>query len=71
MYDRVTILGAGESGEGAAKLCLGLGASCRVTDAGAVKAERKQRLLELGVDVEEGGHNREALTACDLSLIHI
>lgn len=66
MYDRVTILGAGESGEGAAKLCLGLGASCRVTDAGAVKAERKQRLLELGVDVEEGGHDREALTACDL-----
>ena len=37
-----------------------------MTDAGAVKAERKQRLLELGVDVEEGGHDREALTACDL-----
>ena len=71
MHDRVTILGAGESGEGAAKLCRSLGVSCRVTDAGAVKPERKQRLAALGVEVEEGGHDRAALTACDLSLIHI
>ena len=63
MYDRVTILGAGESGEGAAKLCRSLGAACRVTDAGAVKADRKQRLSDLGVEVEEGGHDRAALTA--------
>ena len=66
MYDRVTILGAGESGEGAAKLCHSLGVSCRVTDAGAVNAERKQRLADLGVAVEEGGHDRDALTASDL-----
>lgn len=66
MHDRVTILGAGESGEGAAKLCHSLGVSCRVTDAGAVKGERKQRLTALGVEVEEGGHDRAALTACDL-----
>lgn len=66
MYDRVTILGAGESGEGAAKLCQSLGVSCRVSDAGAVDPARKQRLADLGVALEEGGHDRAALTASDL-----
>ena len=66
MRDRVTILGAGESGEGAAKLCHSLGMSCRVTDAGTVNAERRQRLTDIGVEVEEGGHDRTALTASDL-----
>ena len=66
MYDHVTILGAGESGEGAAKLCQSLGVSCRVSDAGAVDPTRKQRLVDLGVAVEEGGHDRAALTESDL-----
>ena len=66
MYDRVTILGAGESGEGAAKLCHSLGLSCRVSDAGTVDTTRKQRLTDLGVALEEGGHDRAALSASDL-----
>ena len=66
MSAQVTILGAGESGEGAAKLCHSLGMSCRVTDAGAVDPQRKARLAALGADIEEGGHDRHALTSSAL-----
>ena len=66
MRDTVTILGAGESGEGAAKLCLSLGMSCRVSDAGQVSAERKATLASLGVDLEEGGHDRSLIEAAAL-----
>lgn len=66
MYDRVTILGAGESGEGAAKLCRSLGVSCRVTDAGSIDPARKARLTAMHVEVEEGGHDLQALVDSDL-----
>ncbi len=66
MSAQVTILGAGESGEGAAKLCHSLGMSCRVTDAGVVDPQRKARLAALGADIEEGGHDRHALTSSEL-----
>ena len=66
MRDAVTILGAGESGEGAAKLCHSLGMPCRVSDSGAVSAERKSSLASLGVDVEEGGHDRGLIEAANL-----
>lgn len=66
MQDAVTILGAGESGEGAAKLCTALGMPCRVSDAGRVRAERKDRLDAMGVAVEEGGHDRALIEAASL-----
>ncbi len=66
MSAQVTILGAGESGEGAAKLCLSLGLSCRVTDASSIAPKRAVRFAEMGVEIEEGGHDRDALTASDL-----
>ena len=66
MSAQVTILGAGESGEGAAKLCLSLGLSCRVTDASSIAPKRAVRFAEMGVEIEEGGHDRAALTASDL-----
>jgi len=66
MSAQVTILGAGESGEGAAKLCSILGLSCRVTDAGTVTPERAARLAEIGVELEQGGHDRGALEASTL-----
>ena len=66
MSAMVTILGAGESGEGAAKLCHGLGMSCRVSDSGTIDPERKARLHGLGISTEEGGHDRTQLTDSDL-----
>ena len=36
MQAEITILGAGESGVGAARLCEVIGASCRVSDAGSI-----------------------------------
>lgn len=66
MRGAVTILGAGESGEGAAKLCHSLGMPCRVSDAGAVSAGRKSVFDALGVAVEEGGHDRGLIEAAQL-----
>ena len=66
MQDAVTILGAGESGEGAAKLCQSLGMPCRVSDAGAVAPERKERLNSMGVALEEGGHDRALIESASL-----
>lgn len=66
MSGMVTILGAGESGEGAAKLCHQLGMPCRVTDSGSIDAERKARLETMGVVTEEGGHDKGLLTDSDL-----
>ena len=66
MRDTVTILGAGESGEGAAKLCRHLGMPCRVSDAGAVSAQRKASLASLGIDLEEGGHDRSLIETASL-----
>jgi UDP-N-acetylmuramoylalanine--D-glutamate ligase len=66
MSAMVTILGAGESGEGAAKLCHALDMPCRVSDSGAVDPGRKARLHALGIATEEGGHDPALLAESDL-----
>jgi len=58
MPDTVTILGAGESGVGAAKLCRALGMDCRVSDAGTIAPNRMSELQALGIQTEAGGHDR-------------
>jgi len=66
MHDTVTILGAGESGVGAAKLCRALGMDCRVSDAGAIAQDRMSELKALGIRTEEGGHDRAMIESAAL-----
>ena len=66
MPSAVTILGAGESGVGAAKLCRSLGVDCRVSDAGAIAPERMSELNALRVPTEAGGHNRSLIESASL-----
>ena len=39
---------------------------CRVSDAGAVSAQRKASLASLGIDLEEGGHDRSLIETASL-----
>ncbi len=66
MRDAVTILGAGESGMGAAHLCHALGMPCRVSDAGTISEERKASLHARNITTEEGGHDRALIEAASL-----
>ena len=54
--ERIAVLGAGESGLGAALLGRALGMEVLVSDAGRIKSETKTELLERGIQFEEGGH---------------
>ncbi len=66
MHAEVTILGAGESGVGAARLCETIGMSCRVSDAGQIASDRKEQLMRCGASLEEGGHDRALIERADL-----
>jgi UDP-N-acetylmuramoylalanine--D-glutamate ligase len=56
LTNRIVILGAGESGVGSAILARKQGFSVLVSDAGKIKQEYKQTLVEMGFEFEEGGH---------------
>lgn len=56
MKERITILGAGESGTGAALLAKSKGYDVFVSDSRAVKTNYKAALHEHNIDFEEGGH---------------
>ncbi len=62
----ITILGAGESGVGAAILAKKEGWKVFVSDFGSVKDEFKVELEKLNVDWEEGGHNLDKMYEADL-----
>ncbi len=66
MQADITILGAGESGVGAARLCEVIGASCRVSDAGSIAPDRKTQLQLCGAAIEEGGHDRALIEGATL-----
>tara|TARA_Y100000385_G_C13096262_1_gene641513 strand:+ start:1770 stop:3086 length:1317 start_codon:yes stop_codon:yes gene_type:complete len=53
----IAILGAGESGIGAAILAKKKGYEVFVSDAGIISQKYKNELIELGVDWEQGNHN--------------
>ena len=57
MNENILILGAGESGVGAAKLALSLGYTPFVSDAGSGKSVFLAELDADGIDYEVGGHN--------------
>jgi UDP-N-acetylmuramoylalanine--D-glutamate ligase len=59
MDGRITILGAAESGVGAALLAKAKGYDVFVSDAGAIKPRYRAELEAAGIAYEEGGHTEE------------
>lgn len=62
----IVILGAGESGIGAAILAKKMGWNVFVSDFGTIKEEFKKELNERGFEWEEGKHSEERILAADL-----
>lgn len=62
---RIVILGAGESGVGAALLAKAKGFIPFVSDAGEIKKVYKKKLLKNAIPHEEGGHSEELLLTAD------
>ncbi len=62
----LVILGAGESGVGAAILGVAKGWTVFVSDLGAIKDEHARELTELGVEWEQGKHSEEKILKADL-----
>jgi UDP-N-acetylmuramoylalanine--D-glutamate ligase len=65
MNNRLLILGAGESGVGAALLGQAQGWDVFVSDGGKLKDKYKEELEAAGIAYEEGGHTMEKLLAAD------
>lgn len=59
--NRVTILGAGESGVGAALLAKSKGYQLWVSDFGSISKDNKKELEENGISYEEGGHSLDKI----------
>lgn len=65
MNKRMVILGAGESGVGAAILAKQQGWDVFVSDGGPVKETYRQVLLQQGISFEEGRHSEELILNAD------
>ena len=61
MADNIVILGAGESGCGAALLAKAKGLKVFVSDNGSIQDRYKRQLLEQAITFEEGIHTREKI----------
>ena len=61
----IVVLGAGESGVGAAILAQKEGYSVFVSDKGTIKEEYRSALLEYGIEFEEGTHSLDRIQAAD------
>ncbi|MBS1505567.1 MAG: UDP-N-acetylmuramoyl-L-alanine--D-glutamate ligase [Bacteroidetes bacterium] len=66
MKNRVVILGAGESGTGAALLAKAKGFDVFVSDMGAIKENYKSELVAHGIAFEEGKHTEEKILDAQL-----
>ena len=62
---RIVILGAGESGAGAAVLAQVKGFDTFVSDAGSIKEKYKELLAKYNIPWEEGGHTEELVLNAD------
>lgn len=62
----MVILGAGESGVGAAILAVQKGWHVFVSDASSIKSEFQKELNRLGVESEEGKHSMDRILAADV-----
>ena len=63
----IVILGAAESGVGAALLAKAKGHSVFVSDRGPIQLPYKQKLMAAGIPYEEGTHTMERVLAADES----
>ncbi|PZX59652.1 UDP-N-acetylmuramoylalanine--D-glutamate ligase [Algoriphagus ratkowskyi] len=63
---KIVILGAGESGLGAAMLARQKGYAVFVSDAGQISPVRKSEMERLEIDFEEGKHSEEKILNADL-----
>lgn len=61
----IVILGAGESGVGAALLAQNKGFNVFVSDAGSIKEKYKTELFENGIPFEEKGHSMNRILSAD------
>ena len=62
---KIAILGAGESGLGAALLAKKQGYAVWVSDMGAISASRKEILTAEGISFEEGKHSEQEILSAD------
>ncbi|WP_297337467.1 UDP-N-acetylmuramoyl-L-alanine--D-glutamate ligase [Algoriphagus sp.] len=62
----IAIIGAGESGLGAAMLAKRVGYGLFVSEKGMISAERKNLLEANGIPYEEGGHSEEKVLDADM-----
>jgi UDP-N-acetylmuramoylalanine--D-glutamate ligase len=65
MSKRMVILGAGESGIGAAQLAGQQGYEVFVSDGGPIKEKYKKELIDKGIEFEEGTHSEEKILNAD------
>ncbi|HHL52807.1 MAG TPA: UDP-N-acetylmuramoyl-L-alanine--D-glutamate ligase, partial [Flammeovirgaceae bacterium] len=65
MKQKITILGSGESGTGAALLAQSLGYEVWVSEGAVIKLAYRKELQEQGIAYEEGGHSRDKALAAD------
>jgi UDP-N-acetylmuramoylalanine--D-glutamate ligase len=65
MSNNLVILGAGESGVGAAILAIKEGYRVFVSDAGKIADKYKTLLVEKGIEFEEGKHSEERILGAD------
>jgi UDP-N-acetylmuramoylalanine--D-glutamate ligase len=65
MQQRIVILGAGESGVGAALLAMAKGYEVFVSDFGAIGDQYKKELKDKGIEFEEGKHTEEKILNAD------
>jgi len=61
----IVILGAAESGVGAALLAQAKGHAVFVSDRGAIQADYKEKLLQAGIDFEENQHTLDHILQAD------
>lgn len=66
MKERIIILGAGESGVGAALLAKSMGYDVFVSDFGQIKESYKRDLLDAGIAFEEKGHSDNLIDGASL-----
>ncbi|MCB9224341.1 MAG: UDP-N-acetylmuramoyl-L-alanine--D-glutamate ligase [Crocinitomicaceae bacterium] len=65
-FKNIAILGAGESGVGAALLAKAKGINVFVSDKGEIKPSYQKELEEAGIEFESGQHDVERILAADL-----
>ncbi|KAA5537313.1 UDP-N-acetylmuramoyl-L-alanine--D-glutamate ligase [Taibaiella lutea] len=65
-YKNIIVLGAGESGNGAAILAKQKGLNVFVSDKGQIKDNYKKELTENGIEFEEGRHDEVRVMQADL-----